>query len=307
MSRVAFSFSVWQGARREVLRTAVFFWRSFYCRPQDQRSQRLKGKQPEGPGFFCLDAAGLGLTACFSTSLRAQQPMTPTPTAPTQVKPAPVKTPATHAAPVIPPPDSLGRYGKILTPSDEMSHPLKLKMPFPGVGEIKVPNQDELSMREKLEQLAKLSDSEIRLQLEQWPAFGKMSLRDEGAMLQRIQDFRDYRGRVAMQKAHDMGLLTLTPDQKVRFEKDYWNKRLEMERDLAKQFEPMLRVREQKLQDELFREFSLASLGPGAQAPRPGPGGPPTNKPPQAPAPVAQIKAASSAHASSSPVVQAPR
>ena len=244
--------------------------------------------------------------ACFSTSLRAQPPMTPT-----QVTPAPAKTLATNAAPVIPPPDTLGRYGKILTPSDEMSHPLKLKMPFPGVGEVKVPNQDELNMREKLEQLGQLSDSDIRMQLAKWPAYNVMSLRDEGAMLQRIQDFRDYRTRVAMQKAHDLGLFsTLTPDQKARFEKDYWDKRLPMDRDLAKQFEPILRAREQKMQDELFREFSSASLGPVAQAPKPPPPRPPpTNQPPQAPAPVTQIKAAASAMdpAAPQPMAQEPR
>jgi hypothetical protein len=214
-----------------------------------------------------LAAGGLGLMACFSASLRAQQPMTPTPMAQAQAAPAPSKTPATNAAPALPP-DTLGQYGKILSPSDQMAHPLKLKMPFPGVGEVKVPSQDEMNMREKLEQLAKLSDSDIRAQLEKWPAYSKMTLRDEGAMLQRIQDFRDYHFSVAMQKARDLGLLsTLLPDQKVRFEKDYWDKRLQMDRDLAKQFQPIFKAREQKLQDELFREFSSASLGPLAQAP----------------------------------------
>jgi len=131
-------------------------------------------------------------------------------------------------------------------------------------------------------------------------------------MLQRIQDYRDYHARVALQKANDMGLLSLTPEQKVRFEKDYWDHRLQMDRDLAKQFEPILRAREQKLQDELFREFSSASPGPLAQAPQPGPGGPPTNKPPQAPAPVTQNKAAASVPsaldpASPPPMTQTPR
>jgi hypothetical protein len=248
-------------------------------------------------GCFCAAVGGLGLMACLSPSLRAQSPM--------QVTPAPAKTPATNAAPVVRPPDSLGRYGKILMPSDQVEHPLKLKLPFPGVGEVKVPNPDELNMRDKLEQLAKLSDADIHLQLDQWPAFGNMSLRDQGAMLQRIQDFRDYRSRVAMQKAHDMGLLTLMPDQKARFEKDYWDKRLKMDHDLAKQFDPIFRAREQKLQDELFREFSSVSQGPVVQAPKSTPPvPPPTNKPPQAPPPVKA--AASSVSASSQPMAQSP-
>jgi hypothetical protein len=191
--------------------------------------------------------------------------------------PAPLHTPATNAAPILPMPDTLGRYGKILTPGDETSHPLKLRLPFPGVGEIKIPSQDELNMRIKLEQLARLSDADIRVQLAQWPAYGKMSLRDEGLMLQRIQDFRDYRSNVAKARAHAMGLLTLSPDQQARFETEYWDKRLQMDRDLAKQFAPAIRNREQQMASDLFREFSTASTGPLAQAPRPSPVAP--NKP----------------------------
>jgi hypothetical protein len=215
----------------------------------------------------------------------------------------PAKTPATNPAPVVLPPDTLGQYGKILTPSDQMDHPLKLKMPFPGVGEVKVPNQDELGMREKLEQLAMLSDDDIRAQLAKWPAFSKMNLRDEGLMLQRIQDFRDYRTRVAMQKAHDLGLLTLTPDQKTRFEKDYWNKRLQMDHEMAKLFEPQMKARAQKMEDELFREYSSISVGPTV---------PPVSKP--AAAPMAQSKAAISVSAPATnmgqpmePMAQAPK
>jgi hypothetical protein len=233
-------------------------------------------------GYSFLAVGALGLMACFSASLRAQQPMAP-------MQGTPAKTPATSAAPVVAPhppiPDTLGQYGKILSPSDQVMHPLKLKMPFPDVGEVKIPSQDELNMREKLEQLAKLSDAEIRTQLAQWPAFSKMSLRDEGAMLQRIQDFRDYRSNVAKAKAHEIGLLTLLPDQQARFEMEYWDKRVQMDRDLARQFEPIFKAREQKLKDELFREFSSVNQGPVAQAPKP----PPANKPAQAPAPATSV------------------
>jgi hypothetical protein len=73
-----------------------------------------------------------------------------------------------------------------------------------------------------------------------------------------------------------------------------------MDRDLAKQFQPALRAREQKLEEELFREFSSANPSPMAQAP----------KPPQMPAPVPPNKAVDSASgpgpAISQPVAQAP-
>jgi hypothetical protein len=246
-------------------------------------------------GCFCAAAGGLGVMAVFSASLRADQPM--------QAAPVPAKAPAPNAVPALPP-DTFGQYGKIVTPSDQMAHPLKLKMPFPGVGEVKVPNQDELNMREKLEQLAKLSDADIRAELEKWPAYSKMNLRDQGTMLQRIQDFRDYRGNVAKGKAHDMGLLTLLPDQQVRFEKDYWDKRLQMDHELARQFEPIFRAREQKMRDELYREFSSLPAGPMAQVPKPP--APAANKPPQVPLPAVQNKTAAVPPASNLPMAQTP-
>ncbi len=130
------------------------------------------------------------------------------------------------------------------------------------------------------------------MHLAQWPAFSKMSLRDEGAMLQRIQDFRDFRTNIAKAKAHDMGLLTLLPDQQAKFEKEYWDKRLQMDRDLAKQFQPIMQAAQQKMLDDLYREFSTVTPVPVAQTPKP-PGPPPTNKPPQPAAPPpAPVKAA---------------
>jgi len=220
------------------------------------------------------------------------------------------------AAKVVPPvPDTFNRYGKIWVTSDDVAHPLKLNGRFPGVTEIVIPSQDELNDRDKLEQLTVLSDAEIRAQLEQWPPYSKMKLGDQGQMLLRIQGFKEQRTRVAMDKAHALGILdSLTPDQKVRFEKDYWDRRRQMDHEEVKQIEPILKTWEQKLDEDLFRKFSSAGLGPVAQAPKPPPRGPsPTNQPPQAPArPVTQIKAAASAPsavdpAPPQPMAQAPR
>jgi hypothetical protein len=169
-----------------------------------------------------------------------------------------VNPPGKPAVPPVPE-DYFQRYGKILSPGGEPAHPLKLAMPLPDVGQVKVPSQDELNMREKLEGLATLSDDDIRTNLDEWPAFKKMSLTDEGTMLMRIQQFKEHRWRVAQDKAHALGLLTLRPDQMARFEKEYWDKRLKLDRDLAKQFEPVLKAREAKISEELFREFSLPS------------------------------------------------
>lgn len=210
----------------------------------------------------------LFVIAGCSTTASAQQAMTMT-----------TPPPATNAAPILPP-DTLGTYGKIVQPGDQAAHPLKLKLPLPDVGEVKIPTADELTMRDKLEQLAMLSDADIQSKLAKWPPFAKMSLRDQGAMLIRIQDFRDYRSNTARAKAHDMGLLTLTPDQQVKFEKEYWDKRLQLDHDMAKQFTPIFKAAEQKMRDDLYRKYSAVSQGPIVQAPKPA--APPA---PKAPAP----------------------
>lgn len=228
-----------------------------------------------GSRGFRIPVVVVGLSSVFSVWLHADAPR-PTPTQVPAPAPKQAQVSSIAPAPNVPPgvptplPDTFERYGKIVAIGNEPSHPLKLNLPFPSVGEVKIPNQDELIMREKLDQLTVLSDADIRAQLEQWPAYGKMSLKDEGALLQRIQDFRDRRARIAMEKAHQMGLLTLTPDQQARFEKEYWNKRLQMDRDLATQFDPIVKDHEQKLQDDLLREFSSPTpLGPVVQAAKP--------------------------------------
>jgi len=229
-------------------------------------------------GRICLAGGVLGLMAGFGMSLYAQSATNPAPMAGT-MQTGPVMTPPPKPPPPSVP-DTFNRYGKIWAPSDDAAHPIKLNVQFPGVGDMKIPSQAELNVRDKLEQLAKLSDADIRKQLEEWPPYNQMKLGDQGQLLQRIQAFKDLRAKIALQKAHDMGLLTLLPDQQARFQQEYWDKQLQMERNLAKQFEPIWRAQQQKMEGDLYREFSSPSAGPVALAP----------KPPQAPVPAAQNK-----------------
>jgi hypothetical protein len=182
---------------------------------------------------------------------------------------APAAAPAVNKNPNPAAPDAFNRYGKILAPSDDAAHPVKLNLPFPGVGELKIPSQEELSLRDKLEQLATLSDADVRTQLDQWPPYSKMKLGDEGQMLLKIQQFKDLRTKIAQAQAHQLGL-TLTPAQQALFEKEYWDKQLQMDHELAQQFEPIFQAREAKMQQELLREFSPPGTA-GAPASKPAP------------------------------------
>ena len=175
--------------------------------------------------FFALSPriflpAAVGCLLSGFSALSADLPAS----APTNAPPANVKPPPADAsnkpAPPVPPQDPFNRYGNILQPGVEPAHPLRLALPFPDVGEIKLPTQDELTMREKLETLAMLSDDQIRAQLSKWPPFTKMSLRDEALFLARIQDFRDRRSKIAQKEANDLGLPTLSPEQQALFLED---------------------------------------------------------------------------------------
>jgi len=230
-------------------------------------------------GFHALTRRGnVGLMAVLAILLAASFPASAQMTNMAPAEPAPMSAsaPMAPAKPGVPPvpEDYFQRYGKILTPGSEPSHPLKLSMPFPDVGQVKVPSAEELAMRDKLERLATMSDSDIRDDLSKWPAFNEMSLADEGAMLMRIQMFKDHRAKVAQERAHALGLLTLKPEQMQQFETEYWNKQLQVDRDLVKQFDPIYKAREAMMEEELFREFSA----PGGPVPPP-----PAPKPPAAP------------------------
>jgi hypothetical protein len=215
-----------------------------------------------------MAALALALLAGSSLASRAQMtnmaPAAPAPPANPQA--AAGNKPGVPPVPV----DYFQRYGKILSAGNEPSHPLKLAMPFPDVGQVKVPGNDELAMREKLERLTTMSDEDIRADLANWPAFKQMSLADEGAMLMRIQMFKDHRAKVAQDRAHALGLLTLKPDQMEKFTNEYWEKRLQMDRDLARQFGPVYKAAEDKMEEQLYREYSTPAKPIPAPPGKPG-------------------------------------
>jgi hypothetical protein len=239
-------------------------------------------------GFLALTRRGTaGLIAALAAGLAVPFPASAQMTNMAPAEPAPMAAPMAPAkpgAPAVPPApvDYYAPYGKIISAGNEPSHPFKLSMPFPDVGQVKVPTDEELAMRDKIERLATMSDDDIRENLAKWPAFSQMSLADEGAMLVRIQMFKDHRSKVALERAHALGLLTLKPDQLQRFETEYWDKQLQMDRELTKQFDPIYKAREAKLEEELFREFST----PGVPVPPP-----PAPKPPAAPSTAAATMA----------------
>jgi hypothetical protein len=225
----------------------------------------MAGHLPLGRrGAFRLAAA---FTLLAGSALLGAAQTAPMEMAPAQ--PAANPAPAPPPKPVIPPVpvDYFQRYGKIIAPGTEPSHPLSLKMPFPDVGQVKIPTAEETALRDKLERLTTMSDDDIRKDLAEWPAFEQMSLSDEGAMLTRIQMFKDYRTKQAQACAKSLGLLTLNPAQMEKFTGEYWEKRLQMDRDLSKQFEPIYKARESQMEEQLFREYSTPMKPGVAQKP----------------------------------------
>jgi hypothetical protein len=92
---------------------------------------------------------------------------------------------------------------------------------------------------------------------------------------------------VAVQVAHEMGLMSMTPQDMARFEKEYWDKRLQADHDLIEQFRPIYQAGRQKINEELYREFSSiavqAAPKPQAAASKPAAVAPPTTTAKHAP------------------------
>jgi hypothetical protein len=227
--------------------------------------------------FFRSAVGATGLLIAASSPVPAAPPAAgSTNAAPVAPVPPPKKmagAPTAPPAPLPPPADYQAPYGKILEANNQPPYPFKLNLPPPGFGEVQVPNNEDLDKRGKLDLLTTLSDAEIRAQLEKWPAYSKMSLGDQGAFLMRIQQFRDFRQKVALIKARQLGLLTLNPQQQARFQKEYWQLELQTDRQLVQQLTPLVKAADQKMNEQLFRDFSspgaLAQNPPAAPKPSP--------------------------------------
>ncbi|PTY03520.1 hypothetical protein DB346_06490 [Verrucomicrobia bacterium LW23] len=148
----------------------------------------------------------------------------------------------------------------------------------------RVPRRRELDMRDHFLRLSRLSNDEIREQLNRWPPYKKMSLGDQGRLMVRIQEIKDRKRDIALFRARDFNL-TLRPDQEQAFENAYWDKRLAMDRKLFQELEPRRRELEDQMRADLIAQFSNPAARESEPPARPGPGAPP---PPPASPPQAQ-------------------
>jgi hypothetical protein len=158
----------------------------------------------------------------------------------------------------------------------DASHPLKLNFPFGWIGELKLPTKDELIYRDKLETVADLTDLQIRDLLEKWPPYNSMSLSDQGKMLQRIQDFRDRRNKLAQDEAQKLGLTTLSPADQQAFTKLFWLRRRQADEALLADFQAKYDAKQGEIDHEMEQVFA-------PRLPSPKPVSAPTPKPSVAP------------------------
>jgi hypothetical protein len=117
----------------------------------------------------------------------------------------------------------------------------------------KFPFQDH-ELRGRLDQLAQLSDEELKAHLEKWPRYKEMTLAEQSRFLMKIAEFRERRKKQAEMKAKELGL-QLTPEEQKEFEKRYWEKRLEMEQQIFQELEPRRKELERQLNELLKTEF----------------------------------------------------
>lgn len=127
----------------------------------------------------------------------------------------------------------------------------------------------EMEMRDKLETLCKLSPQQLDAELQKWPRYQQMDLGERAKILQRIQEFKDRRHKMAENKARELGL-QLTTDQFTTFEQKFWDRRSQADHQLWLEMEPRRKALDQQINTELKQEFA-AYAKPATPAPAPSP------------------------------------
>jgi hypothetical protein len=145
------------------------------------------------------------------------------------------------------------------------------KNPAPGIG------RGDIEIREKLETLSQLTPQQLDIELQKWPRYQQMDLGERAKLLQRIQEYKDRRHRQAESKARDLGV-KMTPEQFATFEKRFWEKRLQADRQLWQEMEPRRKALDQQINSELKQEFAAFVTAPPPAPPTtiPAPVAPPT-------------------------------
>lgn len=131
----------------------------------------------------------------------------------------------------------------------------------PHVGRMMSMDGKENEMRERLGQLATLSDDQLKAELTKWPRYQHMSLGEQSKFLAKLQEIRDRQKAMAAAKARELGL-NLSPEQKTAFESSYLQKRMAMERQLWKEMEPRRRQLESQISQDLMKEFGTSASNP---------------------------------------------
>lgn len=117
------------------------------------------------------------------------------------------------------------------------------------------PEEGRWEVRQKIVQLLELPDDRLLAELEKWPRFQKMELGQKGRFLERIARMRAERQRAAEREAERLGL-QLSGERKEAFEREYWQRREEIARQLWKETEGQRKTLREKLEKELKAEFA---------------------------------------------------
>ena len=117
------------------------------------------------------------------------------------------------------------------------------------------PEESRWEVRQKIVQLLELPDDRLLAELEKWPRFQKMDLGRKGRFLERIARMRMERRHAAEREAEQLGL-KLSDPQKEAFERQYWQRREEMARQIWKETEGRRKALREKLKQELKAQFA---------------------------------------------------
>jgi len=106
----------------------------------------------------------------------------------------------------------------------------------------------------KMIDLALLPESDVEQNIDKLPMVAKMTETEKQKFTEHVKGFRNRIRKEALDKAEKIGI-TLSAEKQDEFVKNFWEKRIEMEKKLNEEIEPRRKKLMQDILDELSKKY----------------------------------------------------
>lgn len=107
---------------------------------------------------------------------------------------------------------------------------------------------------EQMLELAVAPEQDVEATMQKWPRLRQLDPEKRARFMEEVARFRERIRSEAVQAGREMGL-QLSSDRESEFVRQYWQKRIRVERTLREEMEPRRRELTEQAREELRREF----------------------------------------------------